>query len=232
MNYIREELLRQQELLVVLLTGRRVHTSPEELQTPERETWMETVPATERGNRIFAGAEAADAVICPGETADLDAGAFFRTTEETNVSEMAVLRAGLKTLFTGQITLQEAALRAAAKRQIAVAGPQSAAAGMQSATTERQDIGTEQLGVADERQIAAGRRAEMKDGSFSEIGTTGEAALLMAAAGLPAETAETGAVRLVTELRQTGGGGSLDAAALSRTFQRDARRYDGGFRLY
>ena len=49
---------------------------------------------------------------------------------------------------------------------------------------------------------------------------------------MPAGTAETGAVRLVTELRRTGGGGPSDAAALSRAFQRDARRYDGGFSLY
>lgn len=64
-------------------------------------------------------------------------------------------------------------------------------------------------------------------------GSTANGAVLSAVGSeLPAGTAETGEVRLVTELRRTEGGGLSDAAALSRAFQRDARRYDGGFRLY
>lgn len=38
--------------------------------------------------------------------------------------------------------------------------------------------------------------------------------------------------RTVTEILWPGGGEATDAKALSRTFQRDARRYDGGFSLY
>ncbi len=38
--------------------------------------------------------------------------------------------------------------------------------------------------------------------------------------------------RTVTEILWPGGGEAADAKALSRTFQRDARRYDGGFSLY
>lgn len=50
-----------------------------------------------------------------------------------------------------------------------------------------------------------------------------------AAGGTPPETGE---IRLVTEVRRPESGRSPDPAALSRAFQRDARRYDGGFRLY
>lgn len=197
MNYIREELLRQQELLVVLLTGRTVHTPSEELQATERETWRETMPTPEWENDISTRAEATDGVIRPRETADLAAETFLRTAGGNNAGEMAALRAGLETLLTGQTTSQEAMLRVPARQR-----------------------------------SAAGHRAEMEDGSFSGGGTMDMAALSTAMTGLPAGTAETGAVRLVTELRRTGGGGPSDAAALSRAFQRDARRYDGGFRLY
>lgn len=44
--------------------------------------------------------------------------------------------------------------------------------------------------------------------------------------------AERGRERMVTEVLWADTGGMSDAKALSRTFQRDARRYDGGFRLY
>lgn len=44
--------------------------------------------------------------------------------------------------------------------------------------------------------------------------------------------AEPGGERMVTEVLWADTGGMSDAKALSRTFQRDARRYDGGFRLY
>ena len=81
------------------------------------------------------------------------------------------------------------------------------------------------------RETAAGRKAE-----------TNAAAVMSGRGGsaVPAEIgqitgafpAETGEVRLVTELRQAERGESADPAALSLAFQRDARRYDGGFRLY
>ena len=44
--------------------------------------------------------------------------------------------------------------------------------------------------------------------------------------------AAAGGERMVTEVLWAGTGGMPDAKVLSRTFQRDARRYDGGFRLY
>ena len=94
MNYIREELLRQQELLVVLLTGRTVHTPSEELQATERETWRETMPAPEWENDISTRAEATDGVIRPRETADLAAETFLRTAGGNNAGEMAALRGG------------------------------------------------------------------------------------------------------------------------------------------
>ena len=67
----------------------------------------------------------------------------------------------------------------------------------------------------------------------------------LAGAGIPAVLLEAGrtapappaaeAADLLTisaESRWRDGGGGAEAKALSRAFQRDARRYDGGFRLY
>ena len=45
-----------------------------------------------------------------------------------------------------------------------------------------------------------------------------------------AETADL--LTISAESRWRDGGGGAEAKALSRAFQRDARRYDGGFRLY
>ena len=53
------------------------------------------------------------------------------------------------------------------------------------------------------------------------------------AGGLDTEVlAGPGGERMVTEVLWADTGGMSDAKALSRTFQRDARRYDGGFCLY
>ena len=86
-------------------------------------------------------------------------------------------------------------------------------------------------------EAAAVRSAERTGGAESGAGRTG-----MASTGEPAERsagrenamAEGGAVRerTVTEILWTDAGGTSVPGELSRTFQRDARRYDGGFTLY
>lgn len=86
-------------------------------------------------------------------------------------------------------------------------------------------------------EAAAVRSAERTGGAESGAGRTG-----MASTGEPAERsagrepamAEGGAVRerAVTEILWTDAGGTSVPGELSRTFQRDARRYDGGFTLY
>ena len=86
-------------------------------------------------------------------------------------------------------------------------------------------------------EAAAVRSAERTGGTKSGTGRTG-----MASTGEPAERsagrepamAEGGAVRerTVTEILWTDAGGTSVPGELSRTFQRDARRYDGGFTLY
>lgn len=196
MNYIREELLRQQELLVVLLTGRTVRTPPEQLQTAERESWMETAPSPEWEAGIWAGAGTVSDTVRGRNAADLAAGALLETPGEHDAGEAAALRPALETLSAGQTAFLEAALRAADGRRGA----------MRQMETEN---------------MPAARGSTANGAALSAVGSE-----------LPAGTAETGEVRLVTELRRTEGGGLSDAAALSRAFQRDARRYDGGFRLY
>ena len=86
-------------------------------------------------------------------------------------------------------------------------------------------------------EAASVRSAERTGGTKSGTGRTG-----MASTGEPAERsagrepamAEGGAVRerTVTEILWTDAGGTSVPGELSRTFQRDARRYDGGFTLY
>lgn len=86
-------------------------------------------------------------------------------------------------------------------------------------------------------EAASVRSAERTGGTKSGTGRTG-----MASTGEPAERsagrepamAEGGAVRerAVTEILWTDAGGTSVPGELSRTFQRDARRYDGGFTLY
>ena len=66
-------------------------------------------------------------------------------------------------------------------------------------------------------EAAAVRSAERTSGAESGAGRTG-----MASTGEPA----------VTEILWTDAGGTSVPGELSRTFQRDARRYDGGFTLY
>ena len=86
-------------------------------------------------------------------------------------------------------------------------------------------------------EAASVRSVERTGGTKSGTGRTG-----MASTGEPAERsagretamAEGGAVRerTVTEILWTDAGGTSVPGELSRTFQRDARRYDGGFTLY
>ena len=178
MDYIREELLRQQALLVVLLTGQRLEpleetgqqrSDPAETAREAEERWYLQWAEKARDRRPQApfgkpeGAAELLAALAAGE-----AGGRARETEWPLEPER--LRNG--------------------------GAPAETAA---------------------ESGRAAVRTAKLPTG-------TGRAA-----GGLPGETGE---VRLVTELYQAERGEAADPAALSRAFQRDARRYDGGFRLY
>lgn len=177
MDYIREELLRQQALLVVLLTGQRMEPLEE------------------------AGQQRTDSV----ETT-------WEPETELSLQQMNVRSRQARARF--EDSGDEAAFLWTA---LAAAG---------TTVGERRSPEPEEL-----RETAAGQKVK-----------TNAAAVVTGRGGveIPAETgraagifpAEAGEVRLVTELRQTERGEPVDPAALSRAFQRDARRYDGGFRLY
>ena len=86
-------------------------------------------------------------------------------------------------------------------------------------------------------EAAAVRSAERTGGAESGTGRTGMASTgepVERSAGKETAMAEGGAVRerTVTEILWTDAGGTSVPGELSRTFQRDARRYDGGFTLY
>ena len=176
MNYIREELLRQQALLVVLLTGQRPEPPQEQR---ERDTASQTEPSPgssgmARSRRRTAGAGSGPLLL------------------EDDGAETAALWAALD---------GGSARHQAAEREASAAGP-----------TRRGDPGLwETAGTAGMEGPGPGTQAAP---SFS---------------GLPAENRE---VRLVTELHRAEDRTQSNPEALSRAFQRDARRYDGGFRLY
>ena len=86
-------------------------------------------------------------------------------------------------------------------------------------------------------EAASVRSAERTGGTKSGTGRTGMASTGEpggGSAGREPAMAEGGAVRerAVTEILWTDAGGTSVPGELSRTFQRDARRYDGGFTLY
>ena len=190
MDYIREELLRQQALLVVLLTGQR----------------LEPLEETEKHSRT----PAADLLQADAEES--------RLWEE--VREAVGARRSRRGTGVGQ------------SRGSTWEEPAEAAALLWTALAAGRTMEGQRSPEWEElRETAAGRKAE-----------TNAAAVMSGRGGsaVPAEIgqitgafpAETGEVRLVTELRQAERGESADPAALSLAFQRDARRYDGGFRLY
>lgn len=179
MDYIREELLRQQALLVVLLTGQRLEPLEEAGRQTGAPAGPEWAPETERRLRLAAKVRDSRAKTPFGETEN---GAALL------LAALAARETGDRTRETGWPT-----------------------------TPERLQSGGVPAETAEESRRAAIRAAEFPMGDGR------------AAGGLPGQTGE---VRLVTEVHQAERGEPAGPAALSRAFQRDARRYDGGFRLY
>lgn len=188
MDYIREELLRQQALLVILLTGRR----------PE--------PAEERETRSDAGEE-----LLP------------------EIAPARRLRQG-QTSGAGGEQFWESSLPEAAALWTVLADP--SAGGRAGEMTEKNTAGG-RGGKAAEKDAAGGGAGEAAEKDAAAVRRRSAAAARetpgRTSGGLPPEAGE---IRLVTEVRQPESGRNADPAALSLAFQRDARRYDGGFRLY
>lgn len=162
MDYIREELLRQQALLVILLTGQRTEPLAEEWEV-RSDAGEKLLPETAPARRLRQGRSGGADGELPWESALPEAATLWTALADPSAGEWA--------------------------------------------------------GTAAERDAGAVRRSSA------------------AAWEAPARTAgeippEAGEIRLVTEVRRPESGRSADPAALSLAFQRDARRYDGGFRLY
>ncbi len=230
MDYIREELQRQRLLLTALLTGQTVATPPEEPQTADQAFWTEAGDLPLWELRGSAGAVAAVDLPWRG-MANQATGAYLSALgENAPAGEAAALRTALEAL--------------AASKRGTLAG-RAGESGLKTAMFSDPQYGTTVLGRMAENGTTApkahgaeaGETAWVSHGTeragfrFFRSGGVGEAAAAWAPASAP-ESAEDGAIQLVAELRRTEGGGLSDPAALSRAFQRDARRYDGGFRLY
>lgn len=228
MDYIREELQRQRMLLAALLTGQTMAMLPEEMQTTSQ-TFCE-----ERGDfpawELRGSAGAATGLPQRG-MASLAAGAYLSALgENAPAGEAAALRTVLEALAAGErwalagrsgegglsaAMLPDWVYGSAALEQLAGDGdPAAAIHGRKTGKT-----------------VAVYRGAEQPAAYSPGSGSVGRAAAAWTSAAVP-ESAAGGTVQLVTELRRAEGGGLSDPAALSRAFQRDARRYDGGFRLY
>lgn len=184
MDYIREELLRQQALLVVLLTGQRLEPLEEsgrQTTSPADEIWAE--PGAQR---------LLQRNIRPQ-------GTFLTSRDQT--AEEAALWAALA-----------AGADAGAWRE-----PEAERPGGSTVRRRR------------EANTAAGMPEPASPANTGRTAGTVPAQTARAAGMIPAQTGE---VRLITELRRVERGEPSSPAALSLAFQRDARRYDGGFRLY
>ena len=230
MDYIREELQRQKLLLAALLTGRTATTLPEEPQTADQTAWTEAGDLPLWELRGSAGAVTAADLPWRG-MANQATGAYLSALGETApAGEAAVFRMALEALAAGKKGTLAGRLEESGLKTAIFSAPQH---------------GTTVLGRMAENGITAPKAhsAETGETAWVSRGTERagfrssrserlqEAVAAWAPASVP-ESAEDGAIRLVAELRRTEGGGLSDPAALSRAFQRDARRYDGGFRLY
>lgn len=185
MNYIREELLRQQALLVILLTGQR----PEPLEQAD-------APSADSARDLLAQEDTTT-----------------RLTAETWQTMAA--RRSRRESGDGQRTLLPEEEAAALLTALAASVPEGQNGAWEAALpSPRQSTRAEADGAG------VGAATVPTNPARGAAGTAGQFPL------------ENGAVRLVTELRQTEERPGADPAAMSLAFQRDARRYDGGFRLY
>ena len=182
MEYIRDMLLRQREVLARLMLGGAADT-PDASAAPEAARWDGGVPA--KGGTAPGGA--------------VSGGREVRRTQRRETA----LWPGLSGP-EGE-TLRQALARKSAERQRALAS------GLADAE-----------GIA--RALPAARRGSA-GGDGRSPGGTGTAR--------PVGDGGTETADVLLEVRQRGAADAgADAKALSRAFQRDARRYDGGFRLY
>lgn len=187
MDYIREELLRQQRALAALMTGRET-SEAKHVRAEASGTAITGLEAGAGGVIKRSGWGKGASPAAPGyATADLG-----REPENTRA-------AGTDAEKSGETDGTETAEEPESLR-----GRRAVAAALQ----ERRSGRTE--GYAGMLRNTAGDGRVVGDAGIS----VSEAAVLWGPADLPA------------------GGASADARALSWAFQRDARRYDGGFSLY
>lgn len=196
MNYIREELLRQQALLVILLTGQRLEPL-EQTDAPAADPAWDLLAQEDTTTRLTA--ETWQTMAARRSRRESGDGQRTLLPEEEAAALLTALAASVP---EGQNGAWEAALSSPRRSTRA----ESDGAGVGAATVPTDP--------------ARGAAAAPTNPAPGAAGTAGQFPL------------ENGAVRLVTELRQTEERPGADPAAMSLAFQRDARRYDGGFRLY
>ena len=227
MDYIREELLRQQALLAILLTGQRPERE-DFLQQPERPPWDR--PRENAGTpRSVPAALAADpwetwdGAGAPAWTAGVAPAAAYAAAARQGTAAWDKTPAGRNGGRSGLIPVP-----AAFAWNIPAEAAGTGAAVPTAAEQRRQRTlaaAVRDDGTPGGRERTEGARTRPAGGNGGSIPPRRRAA----AGSAPAEAGE---IRLVTELQQTTAAEHTDPAALSRAFERDARRYDGGFRLY
>lgn len=212
MDYIREELLRQQTALARLLLG-AAPRSGEELPAGEGRlpggrsaggSGAEPGPGTGEA-ALTRGTGAAPALWSQAAQRRRDAQ---RRTEEAREAEALDLAASAA---------------AAAVRQRPFSGGEDRLPGGASGTPAGEAAGREE------------RLRSLPARAFRRAGAPGGGADPSASGGAVHSAGDgggAGSVRSVVELVRPASSAPVDAGALSRLFQRDARRYDGGFELY
>lgn len=211
MDYIQEELRRQREALAAVLLGGGIRQSPEEDREAGRLS-TGALPAVRP-----TAADAAPGVVIPWHPHSAAEGSAAGKDSRLaalggGVSGVGTAHPGEKTAApaaesggAGPAALRERGLKAPSPAEAEVLGAKWTAAGSGSP-------------AAKWSRVDAGGAAP-PEARRSRVDAVGSA--------VPE------ARRTVTELvYPAGGGASVTAEALSRAFQRDARRYDGGFSPY
>ena len=213
MDYIREELLRQRAVLARLLLGVSDQTAEQEQERAFADGEVSEEDAVLRAEEaLFLGSR----VLAAGERIRLSRGIARTSAEEQRAAYLDLLQ-----------ELSEAALGHGSRYERAEYGSVRSGGGqMEAAMREAYALAGEEETAPLRRngvlRDSSGRRYVLRNGGMEKTGRN------------TVEREETllPEVQTVTEVVGYSGGETESARDLSRVFQRDARRYDGGFTLY
>ena len=211
MDYVRESLMRQQTVLAWMLLG-----------AAEIPGEVEALSGAQRSPGISGGDwQGADGGTSLKSAAGADAPAPLLWTEASQ-RRQAALRQAEEARAARMVDLAASAAAAAVGLRPHSGGTEAVAPARGAAAFDERGPGAAGRGWTGLPEAVRSRA-----GGAEAWQTPAAGGDLFAGGDVPG-----GAARSVAEVVIPRPAGRADPAALSRTFQRDARRYDGGFELY